>query len=165
MDFGGCGCGGDASTLTEGRSAATDPGKVHHVPELPKDAIMVKRPDGSTIYDADSATKRLMAPPRANFQEVYAAGERTANWPFADRLEQAKIALQQFGWFLSHWPYPACSEWPKSSLANARGDVAEIAVRSCILGSTESACRRILAKSPSFRLRSNKPGLSIQFYL
>jgi hypothetical protein len=89
--------GGDASTLTEGRSAATDSGKVHQVPDLPKDAIVVKRPDGSTIYDPDSATKRLMAPPRANFQDVYAAGERTANWPFADKLEQAKIALQQFG--------------------------------------------------------------------
>jgi hypothetical protein len=37
-------------------------------------------------------------------------------------------------WILASWPYPACSEWPKSSLANARGDVAEIAVRGCILG-------------------------------
>ncbi len=35
---------------------------------------------------------------------------------------------------LEAWPYPSCSEWPKSSLANARGDVAEIAVRGCVLG-------------------------------
>jgi len=35
---------------------------------------------------------------------------------------------------LAAWPYPACSEWPKSRLANARGDVAEIAVRGCVLG-------------------------------
>ena len=35
---------------------------------------------------------------------------------------------------LEVWPYPACSEWPKSSLANAHGDVAEIAVRGCLLG-------------------------------
>ena len=35
---------------------------------------------------------------------------------------------------LEAWPYPACSEWPISSLANARGDVAEIAARGCILG-------------------------------
>ena len=35
---------------------------------------------------------------------------------------------------LEAWPYPACSEWPISSLANARGDVAEIAVHGCILG-------------------------------
>ncbi|MGH6841787.1 MAG: hypothetical protein ACREDV_06800, partial [Methylocella sp.] len=35
---------------------------------------------------------------------------------------------------LAAWPYSACSEWPKSSLANARGDVAEIAVRGCVLG-------------------------------
>jgi hypothetical protein len=38
------------------------------------------------------------------------------------------------GRILEVWPYPACSEWPKSSLANARGDVAEIAVHGCILG-------------------------------
>lgn len=37
-------------------------------------------------------------------------------------------------WILTVWPYPACSEWPKSSLANAQGDVAEIAARGCILG-------------------------------
>ncbi|MDQ6703761.1 MAG: hypothetical protein M3Z96_12010 [Pseudomonadota bacterium] len=35
---------------------------------------------------------------------------------------------------LEAWPYPACSEWPISSLANGRGDVAEIAVRGCVLG-------------------------------
>jgi hypothetical protein len=35
---------------------------------------------------------------------------------------------------LEAWPYPTCSEWPISSLANARGDVAEIAVHGCVLG-------------------------------
>ncbi|MGH6853441.1 MAG: hypothetical protein ACREDJ_09685, partial [Methylocella sp.] len=35
--------GPSASTLTEGRSAATDSGNFHRVPELPKDAIMVRR--------------------------------------------------------------------------------------------------------------------------
>jgi hypothetical protein len=45
------------------------------------------------------------------------------------------LLLYFFGdWFFSNWPYPACSEWPKSSLANARGDVAEIGVHGCILG-------------------------------
>jgi hypothetical protein len=45
------------------------------------------------------------------------------------------LLLYFFGdWFFSNWPYPACSEWPKSSLANAQGDVAEIAVHACILG-------------------------------
>jgi hypothetical protein len=38
------------------------------------------------------------------------------------------------GWMLAVWPYPACSEWSKSSLANARGDVAEITVHGCIFG-------------------------------
>jgi hypothetical protein len=35
---------------------------------------------------------------------------------------------------LEAWPYPTCSEWPISSLANAQGDVAEIAVPGCVLG-------------------------------
>jgi hypothetical protein len=45
------------------------------------------------------------------------------------------LVFYYFGdWIFAVWPYPACSEWPKSSLANARGDVAEIAVHGCILG-------------------------------
>jgi len=45
------------------------------------------------------------------------------------------LVVYYFGdWILAVWPYPACSEWPKSRLANAQGDVAEIAVRGCILG-------------------------------
>jgi hypothetical protein len=68
-------------------------------------------------------------------------------------------------WILASWPYPACSEWPKSSLANARGDVAEIAVRGCILGLTStgnilSACARRGARPPSLSCvssRNNRP--------
>ncbi|PNE11856.1 MAG: hypothetical protein CR217_06640 [Beijerinckiaceae bacterium] len=59
--------------LTEGRLAGANSGKVHQVFELPKDAIAVTWPDGSKIYDPDSTTKRLMAPPQANFHDVYAA--------------------------------------------------------------------------------------------
>ncbi len=90
---------GDAagSPLTEGRSASANAGDINREHERPKDAIMVTRPDGSKIYDPDSTTKRLMAPPRANFQEVYAAGERTANWPLLQQIDAARIALGQFG--------------------------------------------------------------------
>jgi hypothetical protein len=38
-----------------------------------------------------------MAPPRANFQEVYAAGEKIANWPLMQQREEAQRLLQQFG--------------------------------------------------------------------
>jgi len=63
------------SSLTGGRSAGVslrskgaNSGKVINiVPELPKDAIVVTRPDGTTIDDPKSPTKKLMAPPRANF--------------------------------------------------------------------------------------------------
>ncbi|HXN88700.1 MAG TPA: hypothetical protein VN890_05020 [Methylocella sp.] len=66
---------GDAagSPLTEGRSA----GGVNRVPELPKDAIIVTRPDGTAIDDPASPTGKLMAPPRANFRQVYALGTQT----------------------------------------------------------------------------------------
>jgi hypothetical protein len=91
---------GDASgsPLTEGRSAAgADSGKVNTVPDLPKDAIVVTRPDGTTIDDPKSPTKKLMAPPRANFMEVYAAGEEIASKPLSEQYDPAKTALQQFG--------------------------------------------------------------------
>ncbi|MGH6813131.1 MAG: hypothetical protein ACREDM_12615, partial [Methylocella sp.] len=73
--------GASASTLTTGRSAATGSRKPHQVPELPKDAVVVKRPDGTTIDDPYSTTNQLVAPSRANFHDVYVAGTRVTN-PF-----------------------------------------------------------------------------------
>jgi hypothetical protein len=88
--------GGDASSLVEGRSASAN-GGVHQEYTLPNDAVAVTRPDGTTIGDPDSTAGKLMAPPRANFQEVYAAGERIANWPLLQQIDAARTALQQFG--------------------------------------------------------------------
>jgi hypothetical protein len=90
---------GDASgsPLTEGRSASANSGKPHHVHGVPKDAIVVTRPDGTPIDDPASPNKKLMAQPRANFQEIYAAGERIANWQLMQQLDPARTALQQFG--------------------------------------------------------------------
>ena len=86
----------ETAPLVEGRSAGTGSG-VHKVPDLPEDAVMVTRPDGSRIFDSGSPTKWLMAPPRANFREVFAAGEKIANWPLLDQRDKAKAALVQFG--------------------------------------------------------------------
>jgi hypothetical protein len=47
--------------------------------------------------DPDSTTKKLMAPPQANFQEVYAAGERIADLSLLQQIDSARTALQQFG--------------------------------------------------------------------
>lgn len=88
---------GATSTLVEGRSAGTNAVEPKHVHGVPKDAIVVTRPDGTTIDDPMSPTKKLMAPPRANFQEVYAAGEKIANWPLMQQLTPAKTAIEQFG--------------------------------------------------------------------
>ncbi|MGH6839211.1 MAG: hypothetical protein ACREDT_10525 [Methylocella sp.] len=90
--------GGDASVLTEGRSAATVSDKVHVVYDLPKDAIVVTRPeDGTAIEDQYSLNGKLMAPPRADFREAYAAGEKIANWPIAERIAAGHAALAQWG--------------------------------------------------------------------
>jgi hypothetical protein len=83
--------------LIEGRSAGADSGKPNHVHGVPKDAIVVTRPDGTTIDDPDSPAKKLMAPPRANFQEVYAAGKRIAPKSMSEQYEPAGDALRQFG--------------------------------------------------------------------
>jgi len=91
---------GDAavSPLTEGRSAAgANSGKVNVVHDLPKVAIVVTRPDGTTIGDPKSPTGKLMAPPRANFQEVYAAGKQISDKPPWQQFFPAKAALEQFG--------------------------------------------------------------------
>jgi hypothetical protein len=90
---------GDAagSPLTEGRSVSANSGKPNHVHGVPKDAIVVTRPDGTTIDDPDSPNRKLMAPPRANFKDVYAAGERIANWPLMQQIDPARTALQQGG--------------------------------------------------------------------
>jgi hypothetical protein len=69
---------GENASLVEGRSAGTDSG-VHKEHDLPKDAVIVTRPDGTTIDDPKSPTGKLMTPPRANFQEGFAAGKRIAN--------------------------------------------------------------------------------------
>jgi len=48
--------------------------EINRVPGLPKDAVVVKRPNGTPIDDSSFPTKKLMAPPKADFREVYAAG-------------------------------------------------------------------------------------------
>ena len=85
------------SPLTEGRSASENAGDSNREHGLPKDAIVVTRPNGTTIDDPKSPKKKLMAPPRANFKEAYAAGERIANWPLMQQIDPASTALQQFG--------------------------------------------------------------------
>jgi hypothetical protein len=58
---------------------------------------------------------------------------------FIRRLTIALGVLILFLYFaglkiLAALPYPPCSEWPKTNLANARGDRAEISVHGCIFG-------------------------------
>jgi hypothetical protein len=57
---------------------------------------------------------------------------------FVRRLTIAVGVLIVFLYFaglkiLAALPYAPCSEWPKTSLANARGDIAEVSVRGCCI--------------------------------
>jgi hypothetical protein len=61
---------------------------------LPDDAKVVIPPDGTPIEDEDSSTHKLMAPPRADFRKVYAAGQSIAREP---PLFQAPLALAAIG--------------------------------------------------------------------
>jgi hypothetical protein len=94
---GDAGAGGENASLVEGRSEGANAGDINREHSLPKDAVAVTRPDGTTIADPTSPTKKLMAPPRANFQQVFAAGEKIASWPILQQFDEAKAALQQFG--------------------------------------------------------------------
>lgn len=64
---------------------------------LPNDAVVVRTPDGRAIADPDSDTKELMAPPRANFKEVYAAGHAMATLPLPEQYSEARSAIAQGG--------------------------------------------------------------------
>lgn len=65
--------------------------------EVPDDAIAVATPDGSTIYDKDSPTKTLTAPPHANFREIYTAGRAIALLPYSEQYRRAHVAIAQEG--------------------------------------------------------------------
>ncbi|ACK52104.1 hypothetical protein Msil_3197 [Methylocella silvestris BL2] len=60
--------GAGEAPVVEGRSAISGRwravGGVNRVKDLPKDAVVVKRPDGSAVEDSESTTGKLMAPPR-----------------------------------------------------------------------------------------------------
>lgn len=87
--------------VVEGRSAISGRraavGGVNHVNDLPKDAIVVTRPNGPAVEDPDSTTGKLMAPPRANFQEIYAAGKEISKLPRWRQFQLARAALRHFG--------------------------------------------------------------------
>jgi hypothetical protein len=67
------------------------------VHELPDDAVVVTTPTGQTIADPDSHTKKLMAPPHADFRQVYAAGRVIASLPYSEQYHRAHAAIAQKG--------------------------------------------------------------------
>jgi hypothetical protein len=89
----------DAGTIMTGVASeyvATHSGKeVNRVRDLPKDAVVVVRPDGVPVEDPTSANGMLMAPPKADFREVYAAGASSKPYDALAMYE----ALGHFGTF------------------------------------------------------------------
>jgi hypothetical protein len=72
-------------------------------------------------------------PDRSLFSRILRAAGRLLR-----RITIGLGALIFIVYFLGDWiyarPYPASSEWPKSSVRNSRGDAAEISVHGCIFG-------------------------------
>ncbi len=64
---------------------------------LPPGAKIVIRPDGIPIPDQDSPTKKLMAPPHADYRQVYAAGQAIAPLPIAEQYSRVRAAIGQEG--------------------------------------------------------------------
>jgi hypothetical protein len=96
---------GQPSSAIGGKSAPgvnrVDPNVefVSYTPEhgLPSNAVVVKTPGGKTIADPDSETKKLMAPPGADFRIVYAAGQAIASLPIPEQYSKGRAAIAQGG--------------------------------------------------------------------
>lgn len=92
--------GGDASAPTiAGPSGhgSNAPIGYTRVGGLPADAKAATPADGISVPDPDSATGKLMAPPHADFREVYAAGRRIASDPLPFQIAQIGASLAQGG--------------------------------------------------------------------
>jgi hypothetical protein len=72
-----------------------DPYKPVH--ELPDDAVVVTPPHDKPIEDRDSETKNLMAPSRADYRQVYAAGRAIASLPLLSQVPAIRAAVAQGG--------------------------------------------------------------------
>ena len=83
-----------ASAPSEPRVQLTSYTPVHG---LPHDAVVVTPPHGKPIHDKDSKTKSLMAPPRADFREVYAAGRAIVSLPPFRQYPHAGADIGQGG--------------------------------------------------------------------
>lgn len=64
---------------------------------LPDNALAVTTPAGKTIPDPDSKTKKLMAPPGADFRKVYAAGRAIASLPISEQYRLGRAAIGHEG--------------------------------------------------------------------
>lgn len=73
------------------------PIKFTHVHELPHDAVAVVPPGGKPIEDRHSLTGKLMAPPYADFRQVYTAGKAIADLPWSKQYPLGRAAIAQGG--------------------------------------------------------------------
>jgi hypothetical protein len=84
---------------------------------LPDDAVAVTPPDGETIEDVASKTKKLMAPPRADYRQVYAAGRAIASLPLVSQVPAIRAAVAQGGIYdFQRDPTEDCSTRPTLTL-------------------------------------------------
>jgi len=63
----------------------------------PNDAMNVTLPDGANIPDPKSPTGFLMAPPRAEYSEVFSAGQAIASQSLIQNIPEIRAAVAQGG--------------------------------------------------------------------
>ncbi|HEU0156082.1 MAG TPA: hypothetical protein VFQ82_08425, partial [Stellaceae bacterium] len=81
----------------EVKPATPAPAAVPYTPVhgLPDDAVVVTTPAGKTIPDPESKTKKLMAPPRADFHKVFMAGTAISMVPILSQIPAIRAAVGQ----------------------------------------------------------------------
>ncbi|MFZ3233955.1 MAG: hypothetical protein WA417_22400 [Stellaceae bacterium] len=77
-------------------AAGTTLGNYTVIDKPPRDAKVVIPPDGAPIRGGDPPTL-LIAPPQADYRQVYAAGQAIASLPFSEQYSRARAAIAQGG--------------------------------------------------------------------
>jgi len=94
---GGGGGGGSGSSASGTNSSASNPTEYKRGPNTPRDTISVKRNDGSPVTDPSSPTGILLAPPRADYKKIYAAGRSIRHLSIPEQKPIAREAIAQGG--------------------------------------------------------------------
>jgi hypothetical protein len=134
-----------------GRDASSSsPRQIYSGSWIAEGAKIVIPADGVPISDKDSPTNFLMAPPDADFRQVYAAGQAIASLPLSEQYSRVRSAIAQEG------TYDFQRDVPNQKFYDAYVPAANYAVGVYMAGAGYSLnTTRLLAKLYALRHSSN----------